>query len=101
MNKTKKQVVSASLKYEPAPIPKASNKQLTKKREKIMDDKSKIKAEKTSRKKLNLETFKTVLIAILITGIIAFIAGIKYEQQAQAEIQAKVQESVTMLKQNQ
>jgi len=35
-------------------------------------------------KKVNFETIKTVVIAILITGIVAFIGGVMYGHQADA-----------------
>lgn len=41
-----------------------------------------------------LETVKTVLIAMLVTGILAFVGGIKYANSQNAKVEA-VRQSVT------
>jgi Tfp pilus assembly protein PilE len=38
------------------------------------------KAERAPARKAAMETLKTVVIAVLITGIVAFVAGIHYQQ---------------------
>lgn len=40
--------------------------------------------------KQSVETFKTVLIAILITGVIAFVAGMRYANEQNAKVEAAV-----------
>lgn len=46
-------------------------------------------------KKINkqaVETFKTVLIAILITAVVAFVAGMRYADQQNQKVKAAVDE---------
>ena len=38
-----------------------------------------------------IETVKTVVIAVLLSAMVAFVAGVKYEQIAQSEIDEAVQ----------
>lgn len=40
-------------------------------------------------KKINFETVKTVVIFVLVTAIIAFIAGMKYQQKYEKAVEAK------------
>lgn len=42
--------------------------------------------------KQSVETFKTVLIAVLVTAVIAFVAGMRYADQQQQKVQAAVEE---------
>ena len=44
--------------------------------------------------KQSVETFKTVLIAILVTAVVAFVAGMRYADNQNAEVQAAVKEVV-------
>lgn len=78
------------LDYEPAKIAKLFNKQKTKKKERNIN--------MENNKKINLETIKTVVIAVFITAIITFILGINYQKAKRAEIDSKVQEALTALK---
>lgn len=41
--------------------------------------------------KSTVETVKTVVIAVLVTGIIAFVSGMHYEKSVQGNIDVKVQ----------
>ncbi len=43
-------------------------------------------------KQTNIETVKTVIIAVLITAIIAFIAGIKYQANYSNSVKAEAKE---------
>lgn len=52
------------------------------------------KKEKTM-KKLNIETIKTIIITILITGIIAFIGGMYYQKNQTEQVKA---EAATIVK---
>ena len=52
------------------------------------------KKEKTM-KKFNIETIKTVIITILITGIIAFIGGMYYQKNQTEQVKA---EAATIVK---
>lgn len=45
-------------------------------------------------KKEAVETFKTVVIAVLVTAVVAFIAGMRYADNQNAEVQAAVKEVV-------
>ena len=42
--------------------------------------------------KTTVETVKTVLIAILVTAVVAFIAGMRYADNQNAKVQAAVKE---------
>lgn len=42
--------------------------------------------------KQSVETFKTVVIAILITAVIAFVAGMQYANKQNAKVEAAVKE---------
>lgn len=46
-------------------------------------------------KKLNIETVKTIIITILITGIIAFIGGMYYQKNQTEQVKA---EAATIVK---
>lgn len=46
-------------------------------------------------KKLNIETIKTIIITILITGIIAFIGGMYYQKNQTEQVKA---EAATIVK---
>lgn len=46
-------------------------------------------------KKLNIETIKTIIITILITGIIAFIGGMQYQKNQTEQVKA---EAATIVK---
>jgi predicted negative regulator of RcsB-dependent stress response len=46
-------------------------------------------------KKLNIETIKTIIITILITGIIAFIGGMYYQKHQTEQVKA---EAATIVK---
>lgn len=52
------------------------------------------KKEKTM-KKFNIETIKTIIITILITGIIAFIGGMYYQKNQTEQVKA---EAATIVK---
>lgn len=78
------------LNYEPKKIANLLNKQKPKKKERNIN--------MENNKKINLETIKTVVIAVFITAIIAFVLGINYQKAKQAEIDAKVEEALTALK---
>jgi hypothetical protein len=46
-------------------------------------------------KKFNIETIKTIIITILITGIIAFIGGMQYQKNQTEQVKA---EAATIVK---
>lgn len=46
-------------------------------------------------KKFNIETIKTIIITILITGIIAFIGGMQYQKHQTEQVKA---EAATIVK---
>ena len=46
-------------------------------------------------KKLNIETIKTIIITILITGIIAFVSGMYYQKHQAEEVKT---EAATIVK---
>ena len=46
-------------------------------------------------KKLNIETIKTIIITILITGIIAFIGGMQYQKNQTEQVKT---EAATIVK---
>lgn len=46
-------------------------------------------------KKLNIETIKTIIITILITGIIAFIGGMQYQKNQTEQVKS---EAATIVK---
>jgi len=48
--------------------------------------------------KQTVETVKTVLIAVLVTGVIAFVAGMQYNVRQTAKNDARVQSAVQQLK---
>lgn len=52
------------------------------------------KKEKTM-KKFNIETIKTIIITILITGIIAFVGGMQYQKNQTEQVKA---EAATIVK---
>lgn len=45
-----------------------------------------------------IETIKTVTIAVLITAIVFFIAGVKYQQSTQSNTDKQVKEAVAQIK---
>jgi len=45
-------------------------------------------------KKVNFETVKTVIIAILITAIVAFVGGIKYQQRFTEAVKTEAKQIV-------
>jgi hypothetical protein len=45
-------------------------------------------------KKQTIETIKTVTIAVLVTAVIAFIAGVQYQESRQHEIDTAVDNAV-------
>lgn len=48
--------------------------------------------------KQTVETVKTVLIAVLVTGVVAFVAGMQYNASQTAKADARVQGAVEQLK---
>ncbi len=40
-----------------------------------------------------IETVKTVVIAVLITGVVAFVCGMNYQSNRQAEVQSAVEQA--------
>ena len=47
-------------------------------------------------KKGTVETIKTVLIAVLVTAVIAFIGGMHFSNQRNAELQSAVKQAVSV-----
>lgn len=45
-----------------------------------------------------IETIKTVTIAVLITAIVFFIAGVKYQESTQSNVDKKVNDAVAQVK---
>ena len=60
----------------------------------LKENKKQNKKEKTM-KKLNIETIKTIIITILITGIVAFIGGMYYQKNQTEQVKA---EAATIVK---
>lgn len=50
-------------------------------------------------KKINFETVKTVTIFVLITAIIAFVGGMKYQQHYSANVKAEAKSLSSLTKQ--
>lgn len=50
---------------------------------------------KNKMKKINWETVKTVLIAVLITGIVGFVGGIKYQQNYSTAVKSEAKNLVS------
>jgi hypothetical protein len=48
--------------------------------------------------KQTVETVKTVVIAVLITGAVAFVGGMKFNASQNAQAEARVQSAVQQLK---
>lgn len=42
------------------------------------------------------ETLKTIVIAVLITGIVAFVAGMKYQAHVQNQVKAEAKSIVSL-----
>lgn len=76
------------MKYIKTPIKKYNVKE-----GKTMTKQAKVKEVKASRKYApsRLEVFKTVLIAVMITSIVAFIGGMQFQAKQQARIEQAVQ----------
>lgn len=43
--------------------------------------------------KTHKETIKTIVIAVLVSGIIAFVAGVRYEQSQQMKVEKAVKQA--------
>ena len=52
----------------------------------------------TKPTKQTVETVKTVVIAVLVTGVIAFVAGMQFNARENAQAEARVQSAVQQLK---
>jgi hypothetical protein len=50
--------------------------------------------------KQTIETTKTVVIAVLITGVIAFVGGMQYQSSLQAQTNAQVKQAVAGVETN-
>lgn len=48
-------------------------------------------------KRINIETVKTVVIAVLVTAIVAFIGGMKYQASYQSSVKAEAKELTTLV----
>lgn len=57
------------------------------------------KGGKPTMKRINLETVKTVTIFVLVTAIIAFIGGMKYQSQYSASVKAEAKSLTNIVKQ--
>lgn len=57
--------------------------------------KIKAKSKEKKMKKLNIETIKTIIITILITGIVAFIGGMQYQKNQTEQVKT---EAATIVK---
>lgn len=50
-------------------------------------------------KKVNIETVKTILIAVLVTGMLAFIGGMRYQAHVNGQVKTEAKNIAMSLKQ--